>query len=132
MRDPGPEDDEPLDPSFKNGTRTRTTRLTAWLRRTSLDELPQLLNVLAGQMSIVGPRPIVTQELMLHYGPAAPLLLVARPGMTGLWTVNGRSDVPYPQRTLIELQYVTRASLWLDVRIIAGTILSVISGRGAL
>lgn len=132
MKDPKPGDDEPFDPTFKNGTSTRTTRVTSWLRRTSLDELPQFVNVLAGQMSVVGPRPIVTQELLMHYGDSAPLLLLARPGMTGLWTVNGRSDVPYPERSLIELQYVTRASLWLDLSILVRTSWSVVSGKGAL
>jgi undecaprenyl-phosphate galactose phosphotransferase len=132
MKEPEAGVDEPFDPTFKNGTSTRTTRVTAWLRRTSLDELPQFVNVLAGQMSIVGPRPIVTQELLMHYGDRAPLLLLVRPGMTGMWTVNGRSDVPYPQRSLIELQYVTRASLWLDTRILARTFWSVVSGKGAL
>jgi lipopolysaccharide/colanic/teichoic acid biosynthesis glycosyltransferase len=83
-------------------------------------------------MSIVGPRPIVREELRLHFREMAPILLMAKPGMTGLWTVSGRSDVPYPERTLIELRYVTTMSFLLDLSIIGRTVVAVISGRGAL
>ncbi len=132
MRDPQPDEQPVPHPAFKEGTDTRTTRLTSWLRRTSLDELPQLLNVLNGEMSIVGPRPVVQDELAMYFGDYAPLLLTVKPGMTGLWTVSGRSDVPYPERSQIELQYVTNMSLKRDVWIIARTIIAVIGGRGAL
>jgi len=132
MRDPDPDEQVTRHPAFKDGTETRTTRLTSWLRRTSLDELPQLLNVFNGEMSIVGPRPVVQEELALYFGDLAPLLLTVKPGMTGLWTVNGRSDVAYPERTLIELQYVTNMSLRRDVSIVAKTVTAVIGGRGAL
>jgi len=132
MRDPDPEEEAIRHPAFKDGTDTRTTRLTSLLRRTSLDELPQLLNVFNGEMSIVGPRPVVQEELAMYFGELAPLLLTVKPGMTGLWTVNGRSDVAYPERTLIELQYVTNMSLKRDVTIVAKTVTAVIGGRGAL
>jgi lipopolysaccharide/colanic/teichoic acid biosynthesis glycosyltransferase len=132
MRDPDPEEEktEPH-PEYKDGTDTRTTRLTSLLRRTSLDELPQLLNVFNGEMSIVGPRPVVQEELSRYFGEFAPLLLTVKPGMTGLWTVNGRSDVAYPERTMIELQYVTNLSLKRDIGIVARTVTAVIGGRGA-
>jgi exopolysaccharide production protein ExoY len=132
MRDPDPEEEAIRHPAFKDGTDTRTTRLTSLLRRTSLDELPQLMNVFNGEMSIVGPRPVVQEELAMYFGELAPLLLTVKPGMTGLWTVNGRSDVAYPERTLIELQYVTNMSLKRDVTIVAKTVTAVIGGRGAL
>jgi len=132
MRDPQPHEEVSQHPAFKDGTDTRTTGLTSWLRRTSLDELPQLFNVLNGEMSIVGPRPVVQEELSLYFGDLAPLLLTAKPGMTGLWTVNGRSDVPYPERSLIELRYVTNMSLRRDVGILAKTVVAVIGGRGAV
>jgi undecaprenyl-phosphate galactose phosphotransferase len=132
MRDPEPEEEREFHPEFKDGTDTRTTRVTSFLRRTSLDELPQLLNVVGGDMSIVGPRPVVPEELRLHFGETAPILLMAKPGMTGLWTVSGRSDVPYPERTLIELRYVTTMSFVQDLSIIGRTVVAVISGRGAL
>jgi lipopolysaccharide/colanic/teichoic acid biosynthesis glycosyltransferase len=132
MRDVGPDEPTERHPAFKDGTDTRTTRLTAWLRRTSLDELPQLLNVFNGEMSIVGPRPVVQEELAMYFRDYAPLLLTVKPGMTGLWTVNGRSDVAYPARMLIELDYVTNMSLKRDIGIVARTVTAVIGGRGAL
>ena len=119
------------DPAFKSGTVSRTTALTRLLRKTSLDELPQLLNVLSGKMSLVGPRPVVAAELRMHYGELAPLLLVSKPGMTGLWMVAGRSTIEYPRRALIELKYVAISSWWLDLRILAQTIGAVLSRRGA-
>ena len=132
MRDPEPHELEERHPAFKDGTDTRTTRMTSLLRRTSLDELPQLLNVFNGEMSIVGPRPVVQEELDMYFGELAPLLLTVKPGMTGLWTVNGRSNVAYPERTLIELSYVTNLSIKRDVRILFQTVATVIGGRGAL
>ena len=124
------EDSSP-DAAFKSGTVSRTTALKRLRRKTSLDELPQLLNVVSGKMSLVGPRPIVAAELRMHYGELAPLLLVSKPGMTGLWMVAGRSTIEYPQRALIELKYVATSSWWLDLRILAQTILAVLSRRGA-
>jgi len=132
MRDPRPEEELPLHPAFKEGTEDRTTLPTRWLRRSSLDELPQLLNVLLGQMSVVGPRPIVRKELDVYYGPLAPVLLTVRPGMAGLWMANGRSNVDYPERAFLELKYATKWSLALDMRILLKAVLAVLARRGAL
>jgi len=108
----------------------RLTRVGRWLRRTSLDELPQLFNVLEGQMSLVGPRPVVPEELD-HYGGRAPLLLSLKPGITGTWAVNGRSEVGYPVRADMELEYVRSWSLWRDIGIMAWTVPAVMRTRGA-
>ena len=109
---------------------TRITRLGHFLRRTSLDELPQLWNVLKGDMSLVGPRPIVPDEIH-HYNGEGPLLLSVKPGMTGAWQVMGRSAVAYPARVGVELDYVEGWSLWRDVAILLRTIPAVLGGRGA-
>lgn len=108
----------------------RLTRSGRFLRRTSLDELPQLFNVVLGQMSLVGPRPIVPAELD-HYGDGAPLFLSLKPGMTGLWAVRGRSGVGYPDRAQMELQYVREWSLLQDLGILCRTIPVVLRRRGA-
>jgi lipopolysaccharide/colanic/teichoic acid biosynthesis glycosyltransferase len=108
----------------------RITPVGRFLRRTSLDELPQLWNVITGEMSLVGPRPIVPDELQ-HYRGDTPLFLSLRPGMTGAWQVNGRSAVAYPQRTSIELDYVQRWSLVSDLGIMLRTFPAVMFGRGA-
>jgi len=100
------------------------------LRGTSLDELPQLINVLIGDMSLVGPRPVVGPELE-NYGTASSILLAARPGMTGYWQVNGRSSVAYPERAEMDLHYIKRWSLLLDLKILLRTIPAVVSQRGA-
>jgi lipopolysaccharide/colanic/teichoic acid biosynthesis glycosyltransferase len=99
----------------------RTTRLGRFLRKTSLDELPQLWNVLRGDMSLVGPRPVVEEEIQL-YGHSVDLLLSVRPGLTGAWAVMGRHDVGYPERCAIELAYVRNWRLVHDVKIVAKTI----------
>jgi exopolysaccharide biosynthesis polyprenyl glycosylphosphotransferase len=112
------------------GEDPRITRVGRWLRRTSLDELPQLVNVIRGDMSLVGPRPIVREELN-HYADDQPLLLSLRPGVTGLWQVNGRSSVPYPARTYIELEYVQTWTLMRDIEILLRTVPAVLRQRGA-
>jgi lipopolysaccharide/colanic/teichoic acid biosynthesis glycosyltransferase len=104
----------------------RVTRVGRWLRRSSIDELPQLVNVLRGQMSLVGPRPIVRDELE-HYRGSERLFLSMRPGMTGAWAVNGRHNVGYPARAELELGYVRRWSLRFDLRILLSTIRAVVS-----
>jgi lipopolysaccharide/colanic/teichoic acid biosynthesis glycosyltransferase len=102
----------------------RVTRFGRLLRRTSLDELPQLFNVLMGEMSLVGPRPVVEEELE-HYRGSERLLLSVRPGMTGAWAVNGRHHVGYPARAELELRYVRSWSVVKDLAILAGTVSAV-------
>lgn len=106
-----PEDEDP-----------RVTRLGRLLRRTSLDEVPQFWNVLAGEMSLVGPRPLVPSELEHYAGARQRLLLSMRPGLTGAWAVSGRHAVGYPERTEIELGYVRRWSLRGDLRVLVRTL----------
>jgi lipopolysaccharide/colanic/teichoic acid biosynthesis glycosyltransferase len=108
----------------------RVTRVGRFLRRSSLDELPQILNVLAGTMSLVGPRPVVPVELR-NYGDREHVYTSVRPGITGAWQVNGRSRIDYPERVDIDADYVEHWSLGLDVRILAKTPLAVLSARGA-
>ncbi|NIX78084.1 sugar transferase [Microvirga terricola] len=116
--------------SFKLRNDPRVTPLGKFLRRSSLDELPQLFNVLAGDMSLVGPRPIVAAE-MSRYGEALPLYLSVRPGLTGLWQVSGRSDCSYPERVALDEHYVQTWSLWNDAKIALRTINAVLSRRGS-
>jgi exopolysaccharide production protein ExoY len=108
----------------------RITRVGRFLRRTSLDELPQLFNVFLGDMSLVGPRPIVPDELR-HYSQEGPLLLSLRPGITGAWQVNGRSTVSYPIRADLELDYVQSWSIGKDFRILLRTLPAVLGQKGA-
>ncbi|MFL1461169.1 sugar transferase [Roseococcus sp. DSY-14] len=109
----------------------RITRIGRFLRATSLDELPQLLNVLRGEMALVGPRPVVKAELDAHYGAAAAHYISVRPGITGLWQVSGRSDTSYAQRVALDVAYVSRPSLAQDLRILLRTPLAVLSRKGA-
>ena len=108
----------------------RVTRLGRFLRRSSLDELPQLLNILRGDMSIVGPRPVMAEELA-RYGPAAPLMRAARPGVTGLWQVSGRNDLDFETRVRLDAAYVRGWSFLGDVVILARTVPVVLTARGA-
>lgn len=108
----------------------RVTGIGALLRKSSLDELPQLLNVLRGEMSIVGPRPVVEAELA-HYGPSLRHYLAARPGITGLWQVSGRSDTSYHERVCLDRLYVTRWTFLRDLQIILSTVPAVLLSRGA-
>lgn len=109
----------------------RVTRLGAFLRRSSLDELPQLWNVVKGDMALVGPRPIVALE-STHYGDELDALLSVRPGITGRWAVGGRSQVGYPARVEVELEYVRQRSLATDMLILLRTPWAVLSQRGAV
>jgi lipopolysaccharide/colanic/teichoic acid biosynthesis glycosyltransferase len=109
----------------------RITRIGRFLRATSLDELPQLINVLKGEMSIVGPRPVTMAELDRHYGAAAAHYLMVRPGITGLWQVSGRSETTYDQRVALDVAYVSQPSLLADMRILLKTPVAVLSRRGA-
>ena len=108
----------------------RVTRVGRFLRKTSLDELPQLWNVLLGEMSLVGPRPVVPDELD-HYGDGVFLFLSLKPGITGAWAVQGRSNVGYPDRVDIELAYIREWSIWTDLGILVKTVPAVLSMRGA-
>jgi lipopolysaccharide/colanic/teichoic acid biosynthesis glycosyltransferase len=114
-----PEDEDP-----------RVTRLGRLLRRTSIDELPQLINVIRGEMSLVGPRPIVPTELN-EYGDRGDDLVAALPGITGRWQVSGRSRIQYPERARVELEYVYSWSLLEDMRILVLTIPAVLNRTGA-
>jgi Undecaprenyl-phosphate galactose phosphotransferase WbaP len=108
----------------------RVTKVGRLLRKTSLDELPQLWNVLVGQMSLVGPRPIVNAERH-HYREQIVLYEGVLPGLSGLWQVSGRSDTTYEERVQLDTYYICNWSIWLDVCILARTIPALIFGRGA-
>ncbi|PCJ04785.1 MAG: exopolysaccharide biosynthesis protein [Rhodobacteraceae bacterium] len=107
----------------------RITRFGDFLRKTSLDELPQIWNVLKSEMSFVGPRPIVRAELP-KYGVAAGVYLRQKPGITGLWQVSGRNDVSYTERVAMDVDYSLRGSLMFDMELIARTGISVMGGTG--
>jgi exopolysaccharide biosynthesis polyprenyl glycosylphosphotransferase len=108
----------------------RVTRIGAFLRRTSLDELPQLLNVLRGEMSLVGPRMIAPDEV-IRYGKWQYNLLTVKPGITGPWQVRGRSDIPYDDRVRLSMHYIRNYTLWLDLEILLRTVPAVLQARGA-
>jgi exopolysaccharide production protein ExoY len=108
----------------------RVTALGNFLRRSSLDELPQLFNVLMGEMSIVGPRPIVETEAE-RYGQHFALYCLVRPGITGLWQISGRSDIHYFERVLLDVRYVSSRSVLRDLKIIVLTVPSVLAARGS-
>jgi lipopolysaccharide/colanic/teichoic acid biosynthesis glycosyltransferase len=118
------------DRDFKLKNDPRVTRIGAFLRRTSLDELPQLWNVIRGEMSLVGPRPIVQDELA-RYGDDVCYYLMARPGMTGLWQVSGRNDADYATRVYLDAWYVRNWSLWYDIAILFKTVRVVFKRDGA-
>ena len=108
----------------------RVTRVGRLLRRSSLDELPQFWNVLRGDMSMVGPRPIVEEETA-KYGPALDLYLQVKPGLTGLWQVSGRNDTSYRQRTALDSAYIQNWTLWTDLAVLLKTVRVVLYGHGA-
>jgi exopolysaccharide production protein ExoY len=108
----------------------RVTTIGQFLRKTSLDELPQLFNVLRGEMNLVGPRPIVVHELS-RYGNEKRHYLSVKPGMTGLWQVNGRNLTSYEHRVALDRRYVIQRSLWLDMNILLKTVHVVFTGYGA-
>jgi Undecaprenyl-phosphate galactose phosphotransferase WbaP len=110
--------------------RERVTWVGRFLRKTSLDELPQLWNVLRGEMSLVGPRPIVDAEIP-KYGPAYSLYLRVTPGITGLWQISGRNNTTYEKRVELDLWYVRNWSIWFDAQILCSTIDEVLHCRGA-
>lgn len=116
--------------TFKLKDDPRITKIGKFIRKTSLDELPQLFNILKGEMSIVGPRPIVKAELIKYKGQES-LLLSVKPGLTGMWQAMGRSDTTYEERVRMDIEYINNRSFLFDIKIILYTIISVIQGRGA-
>ncbi|HET8826174.1 MAG TPA: sugar transferase [Terriglobales bacterium] len=116
--------------NFKLKSDPRVTRLGAILRKFSLDELPQLFNVLRGEMSLVGPRMITAPELE-KYGEHQQLLLTVRPGITGFWQVYGRQEVSYEERVQMDVEYIRNWSLGMDLKLLCLTPWRVIRGRGA-
>ena len=107
--------------NFKLKEDPRITKIGKFLRITNLDEFPQFINVLKGEMSVVGPRPLVPEEIE-RYGKHIDRVLTIRPGITGLWQVSGRNDLPYDQRIKIDVSYVKHRNFWLDLQIICKTI----------
>ena len=117
-------------PVFKIRRDPRITPVGRWIRKTSLDETPQLFHVLMGQMSLVGPRPPLPEEVE-NYEPWQRERLAVRPGLTCIWQISGRSDIPFERWVELDIEYVRRRSLLLDLKILLLTIPAVLSGRGA-
>ncbi len=125
-----PEQKAEWEKNFKLENDPRITRLGNFLRKSSLDELPQLINVLKGELSLVGPRPIVTEELE-RYGRNKKKFLSVLPGLTGYWQAYARSTCSYEQRMEMELHYVENANFWWDIKIMFATVGVVLRGKGA-
>jgi exopolysaccharide biosynthesis polyprenyl glycosylphosphotransferase len=125
-----PELRQQFEENFKLKNDPRVTRMGCFLRRTSLDELPQLFNVLWGQMSLVGPR-MITLEERARYGKWWMNLSTVEPGITGLWQVSGRSDVSYEERVMLDMHYIRNYTIWLDLHLLYRTIPAVLKGHGA-
>ena len=117
-------------PIFKNRRDPRITRIGRLLRSTSIDEMPQLFNVLSGSMSLVGPRPPVAKEVV-QYQPWQRRRLSVQPGLTCLWQVSGRSEIGFEEWVRMDLWYVRNQSFLTDLKLLARTPVSVVSGRGA-
>ena len=117
--------------NFKLDNDPRVTKLGGFLRQTSLDELPQLFNILKGDMTIIGPRPIVEKEIS-KYGNKAEKLFSVLPGLAGYWQANGRSDTTYEERVEMDMYYIDNMSFYLDVKILFQTAISVLKGEGAI
>jgi len=119
-------------PVFKISNDPRTTPIGRWLRKYSIDELPQLVNVLIGQMSLVGPRPLPLYEVEKFPKPAQRRRLSVKPGITCLWQINGRNEVrDFESWVKLDLEYIDNWSIWLDLRILVGTLPVVVRGYGA-
>jgi lipopolysaccharide/colanic/teichoic acid biosynthesis glycosyltransferase len=118
--------------SWKLSDDPRVTPIGRCLRKTSIDELPQLINVLRGDMSIVGPRTVQPLELVEKFGEHAACLVSVKPGLTGLWQVSGRARRTYDERIALELDYIRRRSFWFDLVLVVQTIPAVLSMKGAM
>lgn len=116
--------------NFKIENDPRISKFGGFLRKSSLDELPQLFNVLIGEMTLVGPRPIVPPELE-KYGDSQDMYLAMKPGCTGLWQCSGRSATTYEERVALDREYYEKASVWFDIQILFKTVGAIFSGRGA-
>ena len=125
-----PEQMKEFKENFKLEKDPRVTKIGRVLRKTSLDELPQMLNIFKGQLSIIGPRPVIDEELE-KYGNNKDKFLSVTPGLTGYWAANGRSDTNYDERMKMELYYVDNVSFKMDLKIFFTTIFAVIKGKGA-
>ena len=126
-----PEQKEEYYKNFKLDNDPRVTKLGGFLRKTSLDELPQLFNILKGDMTIIGPRPIVEKEVE-KYGDKAEKLFSVVPGLGGYWQANGRSDTTYEERVEMDMYYIDHICFTLDDKILFQTIFSVLKGEGAI
>jgi exopolysaccharide biosynthesis polyprenyl glycosylphosphotransferase len=115
---------------FKMKNDPRITRVGKFIRRASIDELPQLWNVLRGDMSLVGPRPALPSEVN-QYSPAERRRLEVIPGITCIWQVSGRSDIPFDQQVHLDVEYIESQSLWLDIKLLLLTVPAVLLGKGA-
>lgn len=125
-----PEQKAEWEANFKLNHDPRITRMGKFLRRSSLDELPQLVNILRGELSVVGPRPVVPKELE-KYGNKKDKFLSVTPGLTGYWQAYARSTCSYEQRMEMELFYVDNANIWWDIKIMFATVGTVLRGKGA-
>ena len=117
--------------NYKLTNDPRITKVGKFLRKTSLDELPQLLNIIKGDLTIIGPRPVIAEELK-KYGTNTEKFLSVTPGLTGYWAANGRSNTTYEQRMKMELYYIDNLSLKMDIKVFFKTILSVVKKEGAI
>ncbi len=126
-----PEQMKEFKENFKLENDPRVTKIGKILRKTSLDELPQLINIIKGDLSIIGPRPVIGEELNKYRNNKNKFLSVT-PGLTGYWAANGRSNTSYQQRMMMELYYIDNISLELDAKIFFKTILSVVKKEGAM
>ena len=130
LLDTDPEVRAEWEKDFKLKNDPRITKSGAFLRKTSLDELPQIFNVLKGEMSLVGPRPIIKAE-MERYGEYINDYLMVKPGITGMWQVSGRNDIDYTERVLLDSWYVRNWSIWIDLVMLFKTIAVVLFRKGA-
>ena len=121
---------EEWEKNFKLDNDPRITKIGHFLRKTSLDELPQFINVLKGEMALIGPRPIVQKEVA-YYGDDYKIFASVKPGITGLWQVSGRSDTSYEQRVQLDVYYVANWSIWMDYYIFLNTFVAVLLRKGA-